>query len=97
MPFDALVFDHQITSSSFTPNHMPSEARMSGNGWCAESMCTVGSDSQYLQVDFGAEVVVEAIAINSVDNSYVTKYYVEYGSDVNQLYCVISEFNETVS
>ena len=57
-------------------------------------MCTAGSESQqYLQVDFGTEVVVEAIAIASVNNDsrYVTKYYVEYGLDVNQLYCVISE------
>ena len=71
------------------PHHPPSEARMSGDGWCAQSMCTVGSESQYLQVDFGAEVVVEAIAIGRVDNTlYVTKYYVEYGSDLSQLQCV---------
>ena len=66
----------------------PSEARMSGDGWCAQSMCTVGSESQYLQVDFGAEVVVEAIAIGHVDTFYVTKYYVEYGSDLSLLQCV---------
>ena len=97
LPFRLLVLDNRITSSSFTASHMPSEVRMSGDGWCAESMCTVGSDRQYLQVDFGAEVVVEAIAIDSVDNSHVTKYYVEYGSDVNQLYCVTSQLNKTVS
>ena len=60
----------------------------------------MGSESQeYLQVDFGAEVVVEAIAIASVDESfYVTKYYVEYGLGVDHLYCAISEeSNETVS
>ena len=91
------VLDNRITSSSSIPNHSPSEARMSGNGWCAQSMCTVGSESQYLQVDFGAEVLVEAIGIDSVDgNLNVTKYYVEYGLNVNQLYYVISEeFNET--
>ena len=80
--------------------HPPSEARMSGDGWCAQSMCTVGSESQeYLQVDFGAEVVVEAIAIASVDESfYVTKYYVEYGLDVDHLYCMFSEeSNDVVS
>ena len=68
---------------------------MSGNGWCAQpqSTCTVGSERQYLQVDFGAEIVVEVISIGSVyyDSLRVTEYYVEYGSDVNQLYCVISE------
>ena len=62
-------------------------------------MCTVGSDEHFLQVDFGAEVVVEAISIDSVDESfYVTEYYVEYGLDVHQLHCVISEeSNGTVS
>ena len=36
---------------------------------------------------------MEAISIGSVNNDSVrvTEYYVEYGSDVNQLYCVISE------
>ena len=77
---------------------------MSGNGWCAQpqSTCTVGneSESHYLQVDFGAEIVLEAISIGSVNNGSlrVTEYYVEYGSDMNQLHCVISEeSNETVS
>ena len=74
---------------------------MSGDGWCAQSMCTVGSERQYLQIDFGAEVVVEAIAIENVYNSsyHVTKHYVvEYGSDLNELYFVISEeSNGTVS
>ena len=68
---------------------------MSRNGWCAQpqSACTVGSESHYVQVDFGAEIVVEAISIGSVynDSLHITEYYVEYGSDVNQLYCVISE------
>ena len=77
---------------------------MSRNGWCAQpqNTCPVGteSESHYLQVDFGAEVVLEAISIGSVNNGSlrVTEYYVEYGSDVNQLNCVISkESNETVS
>ena len=89
------LHDDRITSSSSAPSHSPSEVTMSGNGWCAQpqSTCTVGSESYYLQVDFGAEIVVEAISIGSVNNDSlrVTEYYVEYGSDVNQLYCVISE------
>ena len=63
-------------------------------------MCTGGSDNQYLQVDFGAEVVVEAIEIASLYDgiAHVTKYQVEYGSNSNQLYCVNSkESNEAVS
>ena len=87
------LHDGPITSSSSIPNHPPSEARMSGNGWCAQSMCNVVSERQYLQVDFGAEVVVEAISIGSVNNGSlrVTEYYVEYGSNVHQLHCVTSE------
>ena len=75
----------------------PSEVRMSGSGWCAQSMCT---DSHYLQVDFGAEVVVEAISVTSIHNTLyqVTEYQVEYGSDLNHLYCVTSEeSNDNVS
>ena len=80
----------------------PSEVRMSGNGWCAQSMCTVESESQqYLQVDFGAEVVVEAISVTSIHDDtidQVTEYQVEYGSDLNHLYCVTSEeSNDNVS
>ena len=89
------LHDNQITSSSSAPSHSPSEVTMSGNGWCAQpqSTCTVESESHYLQVDFGAEIVVEAISIGSVNNDslHVTEYYVEYGSDVNQLHCVTSE------
>ena len=98
-PFFLLFNGNRITSSSSIPNHSPSEARMSRNGWCAHSICTVGSNEHFLQIDFGAEVVVEAISIDSVDESfYVTEYYVEYGSDVHQLHCVISEeSNGTVS
>ena len=98
-PLQSLFNSDRITSSSFVPNYPPSEVRMSGNGWCAWSMCTAGLESQYLQVDFGAAVVIEAIAIASVDDSlYVTKYYVEYGLDIDHLYCAISkESNETVS
>ena len=96
-----LVPDNRITSSSFNSSHAPSEARMSRDGWCAdhESICEVESDDHYIQIDFGAEVVVEAIAIDGVeDNGYVTEYYVEYGLDEEELYCVISEeSNETVS
>ena len=86
-----LVTDNRITSSSSIGYYTPSEARMSGDGWCAESICEIGSDNHYLQIDFGAEVVVEAIAIDSVANFYVTEYYVQYGLDVNELYCMISE------
>ena len=72
---------------------------MSGYGWCADSICTVGSVRQHLQIDFGAEVVVEAIAIERARyHHYVKEYYVEYGSNESQGYHVISkDSNTTVS
>ena len=80
-------------------NFTPSEARMSGYGWCADSnsTCTVVSERQYLQVDFGAEVVVEAISIRhaSFYHHYVTEYYVEYGSNKSQFHHVISKDSNT--
>ena len=96
------VPDNRITSSSYMEHHTPSDARMSGNGWCAESICEVEHSDyhdHYIQVDFGAEVIVEAIAIDGVEGNYnVTEYYVEYGLDVDELYCIISqESNEAVS
>ena len=89
------LHDDRITSSSSFPNYIPSEARMSGDGWCAESMCAVGSERQYLQVDFGAKLIVQAISIGNVNGSFhVSRYFIEYGSDANyfesdrtQLYC----------
>lgn len=70
------------------------QARMSGDGWCGGDMCTVGSKRQYLQADFGAEVVIEAIAIDNAGdryNNYVTRYNVEYGSDTSQFHYAISK------
>ena len=90
-----------INATSSMDYYTPSEARITDNGWCAESMCRVKSERQYLQVDFGAEVVVEAIAIGIVDSRrhhYVREYHVEYGSNESQSYHVISEdSNTTVS
>ena len=97
-PYYDIVSDERISATSHLLYYPPSEARMSGDGWCAESMCTVGSQRQYLQVDFGAEVVVEAISIDSVDESfYVTEYYVEYASDESQFHCVATVSGENVS
>ena len=80
-------------------NYVPSEAKLSGNGWCAQSMCTVESEGQYLQIDFSAEVVVEAISMERAKYfHYVKKYYVEYGSNESEVYHAISkDSNTTVS
>ena len=92
-----------INATSSMDNYTPSKARIPDDGWCAESMCTVGSERQYLQVNFGAEVVVEAIVIKTPTDypirfHYVRKYHVEYGSNESHSYHVISEdSNTTVS
>ena len=49
-PYYDIVSDERISASSHLPHHPPSEARMSGDRWCAESMCTVGSERQYLAI-----------------------------------------------
>ena len=79
-------------------DYTPSKARMSGDGWCAENMCTVGSERQYLQINFDVEVVVEAISIERVDSrryNYVKEYYVEYGSNESQVHRAISKDSNT--
>ena len=97
-PLYEIVSDEQISASSHLPLHPPSEARMSGDGWCADRVdtgSTVESAYQYLQVDFGAELIVQAISIGNVNGSFhVSRYFIEYGSDANyfesdrtQLYC----------
>ena len=99
-PYYDLVSDEliHISATSHLLNHPPSQARMSGDGWCANRTCTVGSQRQYLQVDFGVEVVVEAISIDSVDEGfYVTEYYVEYASDESQFHCAGTVSGENVN
>ena len=99
IPMLKYITDANISATSHIYDYTPSEARMSGNGWCAESMCTVGSERQYLQVDFGVEVVVEAISIERARYyQYIKKYCVEYGSNESQVHRAISkDSNTTVS
>ena len=96
-PYYEIVSDERISATSHLPYHPPHEARWSGKGWCADRVDTgtVESAYQYLQVDFGAELIVQAIFIGNVNGSFhVSRYFIEYGSDANyfesdrtQLYC----------
>ena len=53
-------------------------------------------DNIQLQVYFGAEVIVEAIATDSVDESfYVTEYYVEYASNVSHYCCIPTDSGDS--
>ena len=96
IPLLKYITDANISATSFMHDYTPSQARMSGDGWCAQSTCTVGSQRQYLQIDFDAEVVVEAISIERARYfHYVTEYYVEYGSNESQVHRAISKDSNT--
>ena len=78
-------FDRYINASSFIPPHGPSEAITSGIGWC--SACN-NRESHFIEVDFGAEVVVEAIAILRAGGGYVTDYSVEFARSDGDYHCI---------
>ena len=71
---------------------------MTGSGWCSVSLASMCEASistameQYLLVDFGAEVVVEAIGTAAADNgNYLTSYMIEYARSDSQYFTVSSE------
>jgi len=94
-----LVTDERITATSYDPLYPPYEARLSGYGWCAESVCTAGTSRQYLQIDYGSEVVLQAIAIDTNDYGlYVKEYMIEYAGSDGVMDCVVDPIsNSTVS
>jgi len=98
---DTLVTDKRITASSFNPLHPPSQARLSGSGWCSANACNTqpGDDYDYLQIDFGAELVVEAVALASnSEGFYVTQYLLQYsGADGMYEYVHAEASNSIVS
>ena len=49
-------------------------------------MCN-SEETQFIEVDFGAEVIVEAIAILRVGGSCVKKYYIQYAGSDGEFYC----------
>ena len=77
---------------------MPTEAHASGLGWCSNfTTCTL-TGNDYIEVDFAAEVVVEAISMFGAAGSYVTQYSVEYARSNREFHCVSEqEMNQTVS
>ena len=68
-------------------------------GWCSDDLTCNKAGSQFIEIDFGAEVIIEAVAILRVGGSFITHYSVEYaGSDRARDYHCISEqtTNESV-
>jgi len=96
---DVLVTDDRITATSFDTSHPPSQARLSGSGWCSANACNSQPGDVYLQIDFGAELVVEAVAVASnSEGLYVTQYMLEYaGADGMYEYIKDEASNSTVS
>ena len=67
------VTDDQLTASSFlNTTHLPCDARLpSGSAWCAR-------DSEpWLQVDFGADIVVHTLSISGSSFSHVTSFQIQ--------------------
>ena len=87
-----LQHNKHITATSFTPPYYPNKAIISEIGWCSDD-----TESQYIEVDFGAEVIVEAIAILRVGGSCVQKYYVQYARSDEEFHCATEKSsNNTV-
>ena len=80
--------DRYITATSFNPPYSPSEARTSGIGWCSDDLTCNSAERQFIEVDFGAEVIIEAVAILRAGGGYVTHYSVEYARSDREYHCV---------
>ena len=86
-----------ITATSHTPPYYPHEARISRIGWCSDDIAKGNSnESQFIEVDFGAEVIVEAVAILRVGGSCVKKYYVQYAGSDGAFYCATENSSKSI-
>ena len=89
--------ERYINASSFILPHAPSEVSTSGIGWCSDDLTCDNGESQFIEVDFGAEVIVEAIGILRAGGGYVTHYSVEYAPSHGDYHCINERIpNETV-
>ena len=84
-----------FNATSFISPYSPSEATTSGIGWCSADLTCNSAERQFIEVDFGAEVIIEAVAILRAGGSYVTHYIVEYAGS-NRNYRCVRISNETV-
>ena len=77
-----------INASSFIPPYLPSEVRTSGIGWCSDDLACNNEESHFIEFDFGAEVIIEAVAILRAGGSYVTHYNIEYAGSDGDYHCI---------
>ena len=84
----SLEFDRHINATSYIPSYLPSEARTSGIGWCSDDFTCDNTERQFIEVDFGAEVILEAVAILRAGGRFVTHYNVEYAGSDRDYHCI---------
>ena len=70
----------QITASSYYLSYYSYEGRLNGaSGWCAGSK----DDSEYLQIDMGAEYSVCAVATQGMPSTYLKNFILSFSTDGN--------------
>ena len=77
-----------INASSFILPYSPSEAGTSGIGWCPDDLACNNGESHFIEFDFGAEVIIEAVAVLRAGGSYVTHYNIEYAGSDRDYHCI---------
>ena len=93
------VLGTRTSATSYNSPHEPMEARKSRFGWCSNYLtCNSTTDEyEYIEIDFGVEVVVEAISTVSAGGGYVTQYYVQYARSNGEYNCIREQIsNQTV-
>ena len=86
-----------LNATSFIPPYSPSEARTSGIGWCSDYLTCNNAERQFIEVDFGAEVIIEAVAVLRAGGGYITHFSVEYAGSDKEYQCIRERIsNESV-
>ena len=92
------IFGTLASATSSSSPHVPTEVSPSGFGWCSDFTTCASAGDEYIEIDFAAEIVVEAISIFGAAGGYVTQYNVEYARSSGEFNCVTEqESNQTVS
>ena len=89
---DRLLFRTEIhrhfNATSFVSPYYPYEGRIPRIGWCSNDLEACNNiEGQYIEVDFGDEVIVEAVAVLRAGGSCVKQYYVQYAGSDGEFHC----------
>ena len=76
-------FDPHLTASSerddgLAGDWLPTEARLSDNGWCSDDQPEPNNDFPYLQVDFGVDVLFHSIKTEGFSAYFRSVFVQEY-------------------